>query len=54
MILPLLLTTLSAAFAATCPRGFLIHPARDPSYCLSVPGAERVFVGNGYTLGVLV
>lgn len=54
MLLPLLLTSLSAVSAAVCPRGFLIHPARDRIFCLSVPGAEYVDVESPYTLGVLV
>ncbi|EJT48439.1 hypothetical protein A1Q1_02571 [Trichosporon asahii var. asahii CBS 2479] len=54
MLLPVLLSALTAVSAAVCPRGFLVHPASDPSYCLSVPGAENVKADSEYTLGILV
>lgn len=53
MLLPLLLSALTVS-AAVCPRGFLVHPSSDPSYCLSVPGADNVDAESPYTLGVLV
>lgn len=53
-VLPLLLAIASSAFAAVCPRGFLVHPAANTGYCLSSPGADKVNADSEYTLGILV